>query len=46
LDEDIAALFFGKTKAKQMTYKPMHSAQEQSVRVMKKNILDLLVTIF
>jgi len=28
-----------------MTYEPMHSAQVQSVRVTKKYILDLLVTI-
>jgi len=28
-----------------MTYEPMHSAQEQSVRVKEKNFLDLSLTI-
>jgi len=46
LDENIAVLWFWLTQANQMTYEPMHSAQVQSVRVTKKYILDLLVTIF
>jgi len=36
---------FGYTQVNQMTYEPMHSAQAQNVRVMKKYILVLLVTI-
>jgi len=36
---------FGQTQVNQMTYEPMHSAQVQSVRVTKKYILVLLVTI-
>jgi len=34
-----------KTKVNQMTYEPIYSAQAQSVRVMEKYLLDLLVTI-
>jgi len=37
--------FFGYTQVSQMTYEPMHSAQAQNVRVAKKYILVLLVTI-
>jgi len=44
LDENIAALCFCLNSSKSDDLKPMHSAQAQSVRVMKKYILVLLVT--
>ena len=38
-------MFLVKLKVNQMTYESMHSAQAQSVRVTKKYILVLLITI-